>query len=281
MRSSQICATIMMSGGIDSAACAHFLRQQGFGVDALFLDYGQAAAKLEAKAVMALSRHLGISIQRFNLSGSGPFGTGELVGRNALLVFAALFLTRGRSGLLALGLHGGTPYYDCSGPFLASIAHLVSEHTNGCVSVIAPFIAWTKKEVCAAVTDQRLYPIPAKNLGIGSAPFRCSAPRAACFCVRAKPGSPSCRARRWRHPGGPPCAGKRPTITAPRTNSTAWPVMQAPLAIFERPSYLTGSRRTGWLGRRDSNLCILESEFARICQDSQPGGRDSNSRISN
>lgn len=39
---------------------------------------------------------------------------------------------------------------------------------------------------------------PAKNLGIGSAPFRCSAPRAACFCVRAKPGSLSCRARRWR-----------------------------------------------------------------------------------
>jgi 7-cyano-7-deazaguanine synthase len=115
----------MMSGGIDSAACAHFLRQQGLGVDALFLDYGQAAAKLKAKAVMALSRHLGISIQCFNLSGSGPFGTGELVGRNALLVFAALFLTRGRSGLLALGLHGGTPYYDCSGPFPASIAHLV------------------------------------------------------------------------------------------------------------------------------------------------------------
>jgi len=78
---------------------------------------------------------------------------------------------------------------------------------------------------------------------------------------------------------------------------------------------------TGWLGRRDSNHCILESEFAKtlspgggtrtcasriegarsaprscsggmkfsrplhirigICQDSQPGGRDSNLRISN
>ena len=38
------------------------------------------------------------------------------------------------------------------------------------------------------------------------------------------------------------------------------------------------SRRTGWLGRRDSNLCILESEFAKT---SQPGGRDSNLRISN
>jgi len=30
------------------------------------------------------------------------------------------------------------------------------------------------------------------------------------------------------------------------------------------PSYLTRLRRTSWLGRRDSNLCILESEFAKI-----------------
>ncbi len=47
--------------------------------------------------------------------------------------------------------------------------------------------------------------------------------------------------------------------------------------VFERPSYLTRLRRTGWLGRRDSNLCILESEFAKTLS---PGGRDSNLRIS-
>ena len=29
-------------------------------------------------------------------------------------------------------------------------------------------------------------------------------------------------------------------------------------AVFERTSYLTRLRRTGWLGRRDSNLCILD-----------------------
>jgi hypothetical protein len=33
--------------------------------------------------------------------------------------------------------------------------------------------------------------------------------------------------------------------------------------VFERPSYLTRLRRTGWLGRADSNLCISESEFAK------------------
>ncbi len=43
-------------------------------------------------------------------------------------------------------------------------------------------------------------------------------------------------------------------------------------ASFEQPSYLTRLRRTGWLGRRDSNLCILESVFA---QTLSPGGQDS------
>ena len=33
--------------------------------------------------------------------------------------------------------------------------------------------------------------------------------------------------------------------------------------FFKRPSYVTRWRRTGWLGRVDSNLCISESEFAK------------------
>jgi hypothetical protein len=37
--------------------------------------------------------------------------------------------------------------------------------------------------------------------------------------------------------------------------------------VFERPSYVTRWRRTGWLGRRDSNLRIPESKFAKT----QPG----------
>ena len=43
-------------------------------------------------------------------------------------------------------------------------------------------------------------------------------------------------------------------------------------AVFERSSYVSRWRRTGWLGRRDSNLCILESEFAKTLSR----GRDSN-----
>ena len=101
MGSSQTHATVLMSGGIDSAACAHFLRRQGLVLDAVFLDYGQVAATLEVRAAMALAHHLDLPLQVFTLSGSGPLGSGELVGRNALLVFATLFLIRGRSGLIA------------------------------------------------------------------------------------------------------------------------------------------------------------------------------------
>jgi 7-cyano-7-deazaguanine synthase len=116
-------------------------------VDGLFIDHGQAAAEQETKAVSALADHLGIAVRKARLLASRPFGLGELTGRNAFLIFTALLLSGGRSGLLGLGLHGGTPYYDCSEAFLASIGQLLAEHTDGRVLVVAPFITWTKKDV--------------------------------------------------------------------------------------------------------------------------------------
>jgi len=43
-------------------------------------------------------------------------------------------------------------------------------------------------------------------------------------------------------------------------------------AVFERPSYVTRWRRTGWLGRQDSNLCIREfaSRWLRCCRQPCP-----------
>jgi len=47
-------------------------------------------------------------------------------------------------------------------------------------------------------------------------------------------------------------------------------------AVFERSSYVTRWRRTGWLGREDSNICISESECAKTLSS---GREDSNMRI--
>lgn len=139
--------TVLMSGGIDSAACAYHLKTQGLNVGGLFVNYGQAAREREAMAALCMANHLAIRLDQVCLTGSPPSGPGELLGRNAFLVFTALFLTVGRSDLLALGLHAGTPYYDCSEPFVAAIGKLVAEHTDGRVSVVTPFVSWTKKDV--------------------------------------------------------------------------------------------------------------------------------------
>ena len=140
-------ATVLMSGGIDSAACAAFLIAQGLEVSAVFVDHGQAAADFERKSVRSLATKLEIDVQELAFTGAAPFGSGELVGRNAFLVFSALFAIRARSSRIALGLHAGTPYYDCSPAFIETINRAVSEHTDNAVQVVAPFIEWTKRDV--------------------------------------------------------------------------------------------------------------------------------------
>jgi 7-cyano-7-deazaguanine synthase len=139
--------TVLLSGGLDSVACAHFLRERGLQLRGLFIDHGQAAARREAAASVALAERLAIPLETCTLSNSHHSGPGELLGRNAMLIFNALFLTKGETDLLALGLHAGVPYFDCSEIFVASAGRLLSELTDGRVSLLAPFIAWTKKDV--------------------------------------------------------------------------------------------------------------------------------------
>jgi 7-cyano-7-deazaguanine synthase len=124
-----------------------FLQLQGFRVRTLFIDYGQPAAALEHAAAVALSELHSCPFEVITVSGESHFGSGELLGRNAFFIFTALFFLRGAPGVLALGLHSGTHYYDCSEAFLDLANTLVAEHTNGSISVIAPFLAWSKKDV--------------------------------------------------------------------------------------------------------------------------------------
>jgi 7-cyano-7-deazaguanine synthase len=112
-------ALVLMSGGVDSAACAHLLANRNFKVKGVFLEYGQAAARPERRAVEALTTRMNLPLAIFSVHGAGSFSTGELAARNAFLIFSAIFLTRRRSGLLAIGIHAGTPYYDCSPPFMS------------------------------------------------------------------------------------------------------------------------------------------------------------------
>lgn len=140
-------ATVLLSGGIDSAACAHFLLSQGLNVDALFIDYSQAACEQEQTASIMIAEKLKIPLRSIRVDGLRKHGSGELQGRNAMLICNALFVTRGKSNLLATGIHAGTPYFDCSEKFLSDMGRIVAECTDGKVNLINPFMQWSKQEV--------------------------------------------------------------------------------------------------------------------------------------
>jgi 7-cyano-7-deazaguanine synthase len=59
-------------------------------------------------------------------------------------------------GILALGIHSGTGYYDCSAAFMKSMAALVAEHTDGSLILLAPFLDWSKKQVYDYFTGAKL-----------------------------------------------------------------------------------------------------------------------------
>lgn len=149
-------ATVLFSGGIDSTACIHFLRGHGYDVRGIFINFGQAAAVAESQAVTALKNEMKFPLVTITAAGNSDFGAGELTGRNAFLLFASVLLGGCRDGLLAMGLHSGTPYYDCSPAFVERADILLNESTNGRVSLIAPFVHWSKNDIYSYFTNANL-----------------------------------------------------------------------------------------------------------------------------
>ncbi|MFT4115959.1 7-cyano-7-deazaguanine synthase [Bradyrhizobium sp.] len=140
-------ASVLFSGGIDSTSCVHFFKKGGHEVRGIFVDFGQAAARREEAAVDVLSGKLSIPVVKLRASSPTKFGAGELVGRNLFLIASALLLGRCHDGLLAFGIHSGTNYYDCSRSFLSRVEVLAQECSDGRVSVVAPFVDWSKDDI--------------------------------------------------------------------------------------------------------------------------------------
>lgn len=140
-------ATVLFSGGVDSTACIHLLARDGYEVRGIFVDFGQAARVQERAAVQRLSKLLKIPLDIINVLAPEKFGVGELLGRNAFLIFAAILLGRCERGILTLGIHSGTTYFDCSPGFVDRITPLVEECTGGQLTFVAPFLHWSKDDV--------------------------------------------------------------------------------------------------------------------------------------
>ena len=139
--------TVLLSGGIDSTACLAYYLAQEFSASALFIDYGQAAGARESTAAKAVCGHYKVPLDKLTVSGVNIREGGYILGRNAFLLHTALLAFNRPSGIIALGVHAGTTYVDCSEQFIQQAQRSFDLYADGRIRIDAPFIGWNKREI--------------------------------------------------------------------------------------------------------------------------------------
>lgn len=140
-------ALALLSGGIDSACCVSFYRESGHEVTGVFVDYGQPVSQREQQSAKAIAHHYSIPLHVIRCSPPSSGLTGEIAGRNAFLIFVALLHFPRFVGILTLGIHAGTDYYDCSEHFASHANSILSGYSNGKLVLATPFLHWSKHAV--------------------------------------------------------------------------------------------------------------------------------------
>ena len=148
--------SILMSGGIDSTACAHYFLQRRDDVTAVFIDYDQLALRSEWNAVQKVTQHFNIPLLTMRFTAGRQFTAGEIPGRNAFLIFAVLMGAQLHSGVLSLGIHAGTAYYDCGATFAEQIGQIIDAYSGGKLALHCPFLAQDKAFVYRYAKDEKI-----------------------------------------------------------------------------------------------------------------------------
>lgn len=164
---------VLLSGGVDSAVVLALLNRAGRATTALWIDYGQPAATAELRASQAIAEMYGATWSRVDIRGLAPPAAGEFPGRNDLLVATAT--TFGGGASVAIGVHAGTGYADCSPGWVNGWqAHLAAQRPGG-GTLLAPLIDASKADVLAVARDLAVPTHLAYSCEAGSDPCgRCS-----------------------------------------------------------------------------------------------------------
>ena len=149
-------AFVLLSGGVDSMACIHFYLKLGYEVEGIFCNYGQLAANCERLAVERVSKYYNIPLRIVEVKYNGVPQTGEICGRNALLVWLAFWSIGFGLYKIILGIHDGTGYTDCSPIFVDKTNRALDCYPNGTVLLEAPFLNWNKAGIARYCKNNRL-----------------------------------------------------------------------------------------------------------------------------
>lgn len=139
--------SLLLSGGIDSTALVAFYLSRDVIVKGLHFNYGHPSFVAEQRAIEKVSSYYKIFVTTIDLGFSIATNKGEYYCRNATLLLSAASISSSKSARFAIGIHAGTPYYDCSKIFVNDIQRLFDGYFNGSVQVEAPFLGLTKWEI--------------------------------------------------------------------------------------------------------------------------------------
>jgi len=138
---------VLLSGGIDSSACVQYYLKNGFSTSAVFIDYEQLPVKMEESSAKKICSYYNIHLSTIRVNGPEYCKKVEIKGRNAIFVLLALMFYPKHVGIISLGIHSGTPYYDCSENFSNDIRNILNGYSNGKIRFDAPFLKWNKKMI--------------------------------------------------------------------------------------------------------------------------------------
>lgn len=149
-------ALILLSGGIDSAACLNYYLKNNYSVETLFVDYGQISAQREKLAAEKITKHYGIRLKKICFKGLGDWKDGYIQGRNGFLLYTGLLTFSFPAGVISLGIHSSTTYPDCSEYFVNQMQATFDIYTAGRIQIDAPFVKWTKQEIWKYCQDEKV-----------------------------------------------------------------------------------------------------------------------------
>src|SRR5579872_5879117 len=155
-KSDESTVCVLSSGGMDSSACIYFYLKLKLRVRPLFVDYGQPAKLAELRSAKKLAEFYELPLRTVRFSGAKIDLSGEIAGRNSLLISAALVKASKKTTLIALGVHAGTRYFDCSPRFIELWETLLSGYTDGRIRIGVPFLNWNKTDISAYCKENHI-----------------------------------------------------------------------------------------------------------------------------